>query len=71
MTFITSVSNGEMIEGTITGPCPSGIVVVPVNNPLEFGCSFRGDLIFYWVIDATNGSWSYQVMFIKKRWTIG
>ena len=39
VTFITSVSNGEMIEGTITGPCPNGIVVAPVNHSLEFECS--------------------------------
>ena len=55
-----------MIEGTITGPCPYGIVVAPVNYPLEFECSFGGDIIFYWVIDATNGSWSDQVIFIKN-----
>ena len=46
MTCIKSVSNGEMIEGTINGPCPNGIVVAPVNHSLEFECSFGDELIF-------------------------
>ena len=66
VTFISFVSNGEIIEREIIGPCPNGTVVAPVDHSLEFGCNFGGGLTFYWVIDATNGSWSDQDIMRKN-----
>ena len=66
VTFVSWVSNGEIIEGAITGPCPNGTVVAPVNHSLKFGCSFGIGLTFYWVTNATNGSWSDQDIIIKN-----